>query len=252
MLFSSNNGLIDNSVTFSGPGIDEVVANAELNFFESGSNVGDQEIPYTIAFGTAVGDVQLDFRNLHEDTILSDFMVTYSDGSTDNLAVNQLPGGELVISMDGLSVSGFDTDPGQATGSIQFTNLDPDLSIASISFGLVSIEPEGNREAFVSVLTAPSSDPDGDGVENQLDTDSDGDGTLDNIEIQTGQPIIPPSGLDGDDDGLDNNFDLSSDGAAGSVGLTAGGGANLPSPTCLLYTSPSPRDLSTSRMPSSA
>ena len=231
VLFSSNNGLIDNSVTFSGPGIDEVVANAELNFFESGSNVGDQEIPYTIAFGTAVGDVQLDFRNLHEDTILSDFMVTYSDGSTDNLAFNQLPGGDLVISMDGLSVSGL-SNANQESGSIQFTNLDPDLSIASISFGLVSIEPEGNREAFVSVLTAPSSDPDGDGVENQLDTDSDGDGTLDNIEIQTGQTIIPPSGLDDDGDGLDDNFDATpGTGAAGSVGLTAGGGANLPSPT---------------------
>ena len=225
VLFSSNNGLIDNSVTFSGPGINEVLANAELDFFESGENAGDQDI----AFGTAVGDVQLDFRNLHEDTTLSDFMVTYSDGSTDNLAVNQLPGGELVISMDGLSVSGFD-NANQGSGSIQFTNLDPDLSIASISFGLASTAP-GDLGAFVSVLTAPSSDPDGDGVENQLDTDSDGDGTLDNIEIQTGQTIIPPSGLDGDDDGLDNNFDLSSDGAAGSVGLTAGGGANLPSPT---------------------
>ena len=209
-----------------------VQANAELNFFESGENAGDQDI----AFGTAVGDVQLDFRSIHPDTTLSDFMVTYSDGSTDNLAVNQLPGGELVISMDGLSVSGFDTDPGpatgQAAGSIQFTNLDPDLSIASISFGLVSTAPGGLR-AFVSVLTAPSSDPDGDGVENQLDTDSDGDGTLDNIEIQTGQPIIiSPSGLDDDGDGLDNNFDLTPDtGAADSVGLTAGGGANLPSPT---------------------
>ena len=232
VLFSSNNGLIDNSVTFSsGPGTIMVEANAELNFFESGENAGDQDI----VFGTAVGDVQLDFRSIHPGTTLSDFMVTYSDGSTDNLAVNQLPGGELVISMDGLSVSGFDTDPGQATGqaagSIQFTNLDPDLSIASISFGLVSTAP-GELRSFVSVLTAPSSDPDGDGVENQLDTDSDGDGTLDNIEIQTGQPIIiSPSGLDGDGDGLDNNFDLSSDGAAGSVGLTAGGGANLPSPT---------------------
>ena len=232
VLFSSNNGLIDNSVTFSsGPGTIMVEANAELNFFESGENAGDQDI----VFGTAVGDVQLDFRSIHEDTILSDFMVTYSDGSTDNLAVNQLPGGELAISMDGLSFSGFDTDPGpdtgQAAGSIQFTNLDPNLSIASISFGLVSTAP-GDLRSFVSVLTAPSSDPDGDGVENQLDTDSDGDGTLDNIEIQTGQPIIPPSGLDDDDDGLDNNFDLTPDtGAAGSVGLTAGGGANLPSPT---------------------
>lgn len=232
VLFSSNNGLIDNSVTFSsGPGTIMVEANAELNFFESGENAGDQDI----VFGTAVGDVQLDFRSIHPGTTLSDFMVTYSDGSTDNLAVNQLPGGELAISMDGLSFSGFDTDPGpdtgQAAGSIQFTNLDPNLSIASISFGLVSTAP-GELRSFVSVLTAPSSDPDGDGVENQLDTDSDGDGTLDNIEIQTGQPIIPPSGLDGDRDGLDNNFDLTPDtGAAGSVGLTAGGGVNLPSPT---------------------
>ena len=38
----------------------------------------------------------------------------------------------------------------------------------------------------------------------------------------------------------------------GGAGTTASSSAAAPAPACLLYTSPSPRDLSTSRMPSSA
>ena len=43
---------------------------------------------------------------------------------------------------------------------------------------------------------------------------------------------------------------VSATGAQGPTGSTGSQGAT--GPTCLLYTSPSPRDLSTSRMPSSA
>ena len=56
----------------------------------------------------------------------------------------------------------------------------------------------------------------------------------------------------------DKVIDLNSDAAGAGVGSNAGAGLNILSNvgantvTCLLYTSPSPRDLSTSRMPSSA
>ena len=59
-------------------------------------------------------------------------------------------------------------------------------------------------------------------------TDTDGDGVNDKDEFTRGSdPLAPDTDLDGLSDLVETN-------------------------TCLLYTSPSPRDLSTSRMPSSA
>ena len=66
-------------------------------------------------------------------------------------------------------------------------------------------------------------DTDGDGTPDFQDLDSDNDGTQDGMGVV---PIAPPVSDDVDNDGIPN--------------------------VCLLYTSPSPRDLSTSRMPSSA
>ncbi|WP_132644050.1 T9SS type A sorting domain-containing protein [Roseivirga ehrenbergii] len=57
-----------------------------------------------------------------------------------------------------------------------------------------------------TVLASP--DTDGDGLENYIDIDADGDGIVDLIESQatTGTPIIPV-GTDTDNDGIDNAFD---------------------------------------------
>ena len=68
-------------------------------------------------------------------------------------------------------------------------------------------------------------DSDEDGIANYLDIDSDNDGITDNIEAQSTADFAPPSGLGGTNEFID---------------------------TCLLYTSPSPRDATLSRMPSSA
>ena len=117
---------------------------------------------------------------------------------------------------------------------------------------------------------------DNDNTADHLDTDSDQDGTFDLVEaggsdldndgivdsmLDLDQDGIPDSvdvtytlGDDFDRDGIDDRMDASqlallSDSAAATVsGVIANDATN----TCLLYTSPSPRDLSTSRMPSSA
>ena len=58
-----------------------------------------------------------------------------------------------------------------------------------------------------------------------------------------------PTGAAPGPGGRAGDFDL----GRGAAGATAGAGTHQPvTATCLLYTSPSPRDLSTSRMPSSA
>ena len=62
-----------------------------------------------------------------------------------------------------------------------------------------------------------------DGIINSLDTDSDDDGILDNLEAQNGQTVVPPSGADDDGDGLDNAYDDTPSGnvdGSGSNGLT--------------------------------
>ena len=68
--------------------------------------------------------------------------------------------------------------------------------------------------------------------------DTDNDGLTDTFENTIG---TNPNLFDTDGDGLD-------DGAEQDIHFTN----PLEADTCLLYTSPSPRDLSTSRMPSSA
>ena len=100
-------------------------------------------------------------------------------------------------------------------------------------------------DTFFGIGAASYIDSDDDGIANRLDLDSDNDGITDNIEAQTTANYIAPSGaggtedfIDSNQDGLDDNYD---------AGVIAGD-----DPTCLLYTSPSPRDRTRSRMPSSA
>ena len=67
------------------------------------------------------------------------------------------------------------------------------------------------------------------------------------VKVESGTLIsgeLPISGIEATGDWESIDFPVSS--------LTASGDLNLGNITCLLYTSPSPRDLSTSRMPSSA
>ena len=48
--------------------------------------------------------------------------------------------------------------------------------------------------------------PDADGIPNQLDLDSDGDGIPDNIEAQTTAGFKAPSGVDANKDGVDDAY----------------------------------------------
>ena len=112
------------------------------------------------------------------------------------------------------------------------------------------------REIDFTAILLP--DTDDDGIADHLDIDSDDDGITDNIEAQTTAGYIAPSGTgagitDVNRDGLDDNYDTRS-AANGQIGLSATDAAATTAEAliCLLYTSPSPRDRTRSRMPSSA
>ncbi|MAR71076.1 Ig-like domain-containing protein [Halomonas sp.] len=101
-----------------------------------------------------------------------------------------------------------------------------DLSKAG-NYGIVMmVNPNGSgngdyamdRVAFQYI----SRDTDSDGIFDDKDIDSDNDGITDNVEAQTTQDYIKPSGTDADKDGLDDAYDkdTSNTTATASKGLT--------------------------------
>ena len=73
--------------------------------------------------------------------------------------------------------------------------------------------------------TEGTEDSDGDGIINSLDIDADNDGIPDNVEAQTTDGYVPPSGLDDDNDGLDNAYEGNGDEGIDPVNFD---GADLP------------------------
>jgi len=62
-------------------------------------------------------------------------------------------------------------------------------------------------------------DSDGDGLADYLDLDSDNDGIPDNVEAQSTDNYVAPSGTDSDGDGLDDAYDANNNDGSRSVGL---------------------------------
>ena len=154
---------------------------------------------------------------------------TDEDGENDNLEVGADPANPLDTDMDGI----------------------PD----ALESEIIDTDNDGVVDELDTNNTDPTSDTDNDGIPDAdeltagtdpLNPDTDDDGENDNLEVGA-DPTNPldidmdgiPDALDSqilddDNDGVPNEFDVD----------------NVD--PCLLYTSPSPRDLSTSRMPSSA
>lgn len=62
-------------------------------------------------------------------------------------------------------------------------------------------------ETFTVADTVTTTDTDGDGIADHLDLDSDNDGITDNVEAQTTDGYIAPTGIDSDGDGLDDAYE---------------------------------------------
>ena len=66
---------------------------------------------------------------------------------------------------------------------------------------------DDDNDGIVASEEGGNIDTDGDGLPNYLDQDSDEDGIPDNIESQTSQGYIAPSGVDANGNGLDDAYD---------------------------------------------
>lgn len=75
--------------------------------------------------------------------------------------------------------------------------------------------PNPHTETFTVEETVTATDSDGDGIADYLDLDSDNDGITDNVEAQTTQDYVAPTGVDSDGDGLDDAYE-----GTGNEGLT--------------------------------
>ena len=72
--------------------------------------------------------------------------------------------------------------------------------------GLLDTTEDPNIDGDDNPLTDPA-DTDNDGIPNHLDIDSDNDGIPDNVEGQTTDGYVAPSGNDTDNDGLDDAYE---------------------------------------------
>ncbi|MEO1491120.1 MAG: tandem-95 repeat protein [Pseudomonadota bacterium] len=79
--------------------------------------------------------------------------------------------------------------------------------------------PDGKIFIFGDLDALVEADTDGDGILDRLDLDSDNDGITDNVEAQTTQGYVAPTGSDSDNDGLDDAYDQ--DGSTDAI-LSAG------------------------------
>ena len=140
----------------------------------------------------------------------------------------------------GIRAGTTDTDPGGAAPQVVSNTPVPDSGVyetwtyriivaagdaligQTIGFemGLVDTGVNNNM-AFDNLqlkFVPPAIDSDGDGVANSFDLDSDNDGITDNVEAQSTEGYVAPSGVGGtndfrdiDNDGLDDVYDSSDD-----------------------------------------
>ncbi|MEJ6392007.1 tandem-95 repeat protein [Gymnodinialimonas sp. 2305UL16-5] len=135
------------------------------------------------------------FFNSGGDQVILDaaggFIVDDPDGQ---LNIQSNTGDRIVFGSNSSVVSG------QGTWSIRTTN----------PVSTVTMQVDGDPRSPINIALL-SFDSDGDGVDDSKDLDSDNDGITDNVEAQTTQGYIAPSGqsaamIDANNDGLDDNY----------------------------------------------
>ena len=75
-----------------------------------------------------------------------------------------------------------------------------------VTYGFTGATGGLNNTQQIRLPGSPGNDPDGDGIANHLDLDSDNDGIPDNVEAQAPASYLAPSGIDGNADGLDDVY----------------------------------------------
>ncbi|UWQ12767.1 Hint domain-containing protein (plasmid) [Aliiroseovarius crassostreae] len=111
-------------------------------------------------------------------TDLGDYTFTVYDTYGDGMTGGSL--GSYQVAVDGVTVVDSGANPGFGTQA---------------------------DHTFAVETTITTTDTDGDGIADHLDLDSDNDGITDNVEMQTTDGYVAPSGVDSDGDGLDDAYE---------------------------------------------
>ena len=154
----------------------------------------------------------------------------------------------------------YESSPGSGEGIFPVNTV----STSQFDFANLDTDNDGNNDTLEAGITLLNSDNDGDGLDDAIDTTNtqlpgglpdynDVNGTI-NIPLNLPNLQNPNSvevdyrdaSIDSDNDGVPDAVDVDDDND-GVSDLS-----ELLSCSCLLYTSPSPRDKRQSRMPSSA
>ena len=251
-----SNGTVANAVTVSLPGL---LSELEV-IFENGPNgtssggSGISDLTFGIPADTD-GDGVLDVDDIDDDDDgILDVDEGYSETTPTTITITfdgdewavvdntrwelRDPNGNLIASDTTIDTSVEITNVGTAgLGDYTFTILDDfgdglggtnpaSYTIAVDGVVVVDSGPNPNfggsvTETFTVSPVITTTDSDGDGIADHLDSDSDNDGIFDNVEAQATASYTPPSGTDTDGDGLDDAYDATpTTGAAGSNGLT--------------------------------
>jgi len=164
------------------------------------------------------------------DGVVDAMYDTDGDGIPDTVDVDQTLGTDANLDgIDDAAQGGADSDG----DGIQDSD-DPDSDGDGFADALDDIDNGGPGEVTSGTPLA-NGDSDGDGLPNALDIDADDDGIPDNIETQTSQGYVAPTGSDADSDGLDDAYDPDTNYASGSndgpgtpLSLTNTDGTDLP------------------------
>ena len=157
--------------------------------------------------------------------------LTATDSNDDDLsfAVDTAPDW---LTLDGAVLSGTPTSASVDTAVVTVTD---GFSIVTQTLTITVALADSDEDGIPDDIEG-TGDLDGDDTPDYLDTDVDGDGVSDADEVGD-DPLNP---VDTDKDGEPDYRDTDAD------------NDGIPDMLCLLYTSPSPRDATLSRMPSSA
>ncbi len=250
-------GTVANDVGLTLPGqvseLDLTLQPGSVGTLTGGSGISDLSftIPPTDADGDGTPDSDdldsdndgiLDINEGYSETTPSTITITF-DGdqwaSVDNTRWElRDPDGNLIASDSSINSTSEITNVSvTGVGGYTFTVLDDfgdglggsDPASYTIAVDGVVVVDSGANPNFGTSVTEnfdvetviTTTDSDGDGIADHLDLDSDNDGITDNVEAQSTDGYVAPTGIDSDGDGVDNAYDATpTTGAAGSNGLT--------------------------------
>jgi len=213
-----NDGILDTVEDAFTVSVTEVfdTTTAQSNIPPNGGNM-TQTVDLS-SFGVAIG------ASVTVDNLIARGDINTGDGASEFFTLN-FNNGEF-------TTGNLQTDTGSGAEDAIFravtTPVTATITVIDIGGGVPGFTVSGSTSAAVDNLvgvngvdyffdvsgtgTLLTNDVDGDGIINSLDTDSDNDGMLDNVEAQAVGSYVAPSGIDANNDGLDDAY--------GTAGLT--------------------------------